>query len=108
MAKRKVNKSEEIRQVLASGIESPTEVAATLAAKGIKVSPSAVSVIKGKWKKTRTTAAAPTKAKAFDFPTASAANGTPSVATAIKVVRETAQKVGGAAALREIVEALYG
>jgi hypothetical protein len=43
-----VNKSEEIRLLLKSGVTSPKEVQAALAARGIQVSPQMVSIIKNK------------------------------------------------------------
>jgi hypothetical protein len=43
-----VNKSEEIRLLLKSGVTSPKEVQAALAARGIQVSPQMVSTIKNK------------------------------------------------------------
>ena len=48
IAGQKSNKSEEIRQVLKSGIHKPTEVQAKLAERGIDVSPQMVSTIKSK------------------------------------------------------------
>ncbi len=52
MAKKKsasgVNKSEEIRLLLKSGVTSPKEVQAALAARGIQVSPQMVSTVKNK------------------------------------------------------------
>jgi hypothetical protein len=53
MAKKKTpeqkrTKTEEIRQVLKSGIHKPTEVQATLAGRGIEVSPQMVSTVKSK------------------------------------------------------------
>jgi hypothetical protein len=53
MAKRRgsasgVNKSEEIRKTIESGIDRPKEVQATLAERGIKVSSQMVSTIKSK------------------------------------------------------------
>ena len=47
-AGQKANKSEEIRQLLRSGVHKPTEVAAKLAERGITVSPQMVSTIKSK------------------------------------------------------------
>jgi hypothetical protein len=50
MAKRaageSVNKSEEIRKLIKSGVKKPAEVTATLAARGIKVSAQMVSTVK--------------------------------------------------------------
>ena len=52
MAKKKpasgINKSEEIRQLLKTGVTSPKEVQAALAARGIEVSPQMVSTVKNK------------------------------------------------------------
>jgi hypothetical protein len=44
----KRSKSDEIRQVLKSGIHKPIEVQATLAARGVEVSPQMVSTVKSK------------------------------------------------------------
>lgn len=52
MAKKKpaadVNKSEEIRKLVKSGVSKPTEVQAALAERGIQVSPQMVSTVKSK------------------------------------------------------------
>jgi hypothetical protein len=47
-AGQKANKSEEIRQLLRSGVHKPTEVVAKLAERGITVSAQMVSTIKSK------------------------------------------------------------
>src|SRR5205809_834809 len=48
MAKRKINKSQMVRDVLESGVTGTSEVVATLARKKVKVSPQMVSNLKGK------------------------------------------------------------
>jgi hypothetical protein len=48
MAKRKHNKSEAIRQLLASGTTNPAEIVAALAKKKIKVSPALIANVKAR------------------------------------------------------------
>jgi hypothetical protein len=86
MAKKAVNKSQAIRDTLATGVESPTEVAKILAEKGITVHPSAVSVIKGKMKKGKRATAAKHSALPSD-------HGMVSVA-ALKLFLDAADELG--------------
>ena len=107
-AKESVNKSEEIRTVFtATPAASAKDVVATLKAKGIEVSETYVYGVK----KTLT----PGKKKAPKAPTKTAAptkiatpssNGRLGVGASIVVAKAAAEKVGGWAALKEIVDAL--
>ena len=110
MAKKTVNKSEEVRTVLqATPTASAKEVVATLKQKGISVTESLVYGVKkhlkaaakkGKNAKATAKAAVPAKVAATS----------PSihlgVGASIALIKTTAEKVGGWASLKEIVDAL--
>jgi hypothetical protein len=104
-AKVEVNKSEEIRTVLAATPgASAKEVVATLKAKGIDVTDALVYAVKtnlnGKKKK-------PGKApKAKSMVAASSPKVHLGVGASIALIKTTAEKVGGWASLKEIVDAL--
>ena len=119
MAKKTVNKSEEVRTVLASTPSaSAKEVVATLKQKGIDVSENLVYGIKQdlakKASKAKATAkaVAPAKAAAPAVVAAPAkiaapsSNGRLGVGASIAVAKAAAEKVGGWSALKEIVDAL--
>ena len=103
MAKRAagdVNKSEEIRKLVKSGVRKPAEVQATLAERGIKVSRQMVSTIKSKMRARKSArriglrrAAADTSAPPTDLRT---------LARFIRGVHE----VGGIAEARKILKEL--
>jgi arginine repressor len=106
--KKSVNKSEEIRALFtATPTASAKEVVATLKAKGIKVSENYVYGVKKtltpakkKARKATVKTAAPTTAAA------PSSNGHLSVGASIAVVKAAAERVGGWATLKEIVDAL--
>jgi ERCC4-related helicase len=107
-SKKSVNKSEEIRTLfIATPTASAKEVVATLKAKGIKVSENYVYGVKKtltpakkKARKATVKTAAPTTAAA------PSSNGQLSVGASIAVVKAAAERVGGWATLKEIVDAL--
>ena len=107
-SKKSVNKSEEIRTLFtATPTASAKEVVATLKAKGIDVSENYVYGVKKtltpkkkKPPKTPVKSAAPTTAAA------PSSNGQLSVGASIAVVKAAAERVGGWATLKEIVDAL--
>jgi hypothetical protein len=107
-SKKSVNKSEEIRTLFtATPTASAKEVVATLKAKGIDVSENYVYGVKKtltpakkKARKTTVKTAAPTTAAA------PSSNGQLSVGASIAVVKAAAERVGGWATLKEIVDAL--
>lgn len=112
MAKKTVNKSEEVRTVLAATpAASAKEVVATLKQKGIGVSENLVYGIKNdlakKASKAKATAkaAAPVQAAPAKI-AAPSSNGVLGVGASIAVAKAAAEKVGGWAALKEIVDAL--
>ena len=114
MAKKSgVNKSEAIRNVLAArpGI-AVKEVVATLKQKGIDVRDNLVYGIKQDLAKkaangtTTTKAAASTKAVAPVKSPAPVSNGHSGIGTSIIAAKTAAEKVGGWAALKEIVDAM--
>jgi hypothetical protein len=102
MAKRRksasdVNKSEEIRQTILSGIERPRDVQAALAERGITVSSQMVSTVKSKM----------TKAKASNGRRGRPveANGLPAsnVKTLVRFI-QSVHEVGGVAEARRILQ----
>jgi hypothetical protein len=113
MAKRSVNKSEEIRTVFtATPKASAKEVVATLKEKGITVTESLVYGVK---KHLKAAAKKAPKAKATAAPSKAAApakvaipssNGRLGVGASIAIAKAAAEKVGGWTALKEIVDAL--
>ena len=108
MAKKKVNKSEEIRAVFAATPgASAKEVVAALKEKGIDVSEGLVYAAK-KSKKGKKKGGRPKASKAV-APAKTAApssNGVLGVGASIAVARAAADKVGSWAALKEIVDAM--
>jgi hypothetical protein len=99
-----VNKSEEIRTLFtATPTASAKEVVATLKAKGIDVSENYVYGVKKTLSpgKKATAKVAPAKIAA-----APSMNGKLGFGASITLVKSTAEKVGGLAALKEIVDAL--
>ena len=113
MAKKTVNKSEEVRTVLAATpAASAKEVVATLKEKGIDVSENLVYGIKqdlakkAPKAKAATEAAAPVKAAAPTKIAVPSSNGRLGVGASIAVAKAAAEKVGGWAALKEIVDAM--
>ena len=112
MAKKTVNKSEEVRTVLAATPSaSAKDVVATLKQKGIDVSENLVYGVKQDWAKkaqqakTTTKTAAPVQAAPTKI-AAPSSNGSLGVGASIAVAKAAAEKVGGWAALKEIVDAL--
>ena len=111
MAKGKsgVNKSEEIRTIFtATPTASAKDVVATLKAKGISVSENYVYGVKktmGKKKPGRKPKATTPVKVALSKATPSS-NGVLGVGASITVVKAAAEKVGGWATLKEIVDAL--
>jgi hypothetical protein len=109
MAKKSVNKSEEIRTIFtATPAAAAKEVVAKLKEKGIAVSETYVYGIKKTMKagtkvapKAVVKAAAPAKNAV-----AASSNGHLGVGASIAVVKAAAEKVGGWATLKEIVDAL--
>lgn len=109
MAKKTVNKSEEIRTIFTTTPSaSAKEVVAALKEKGIAVSETYVYGVKktmkpGKKKapKAAVKVAAPAKIAA-----APSSNGHLGVGASIAIAKAAAEKVGGWAALKEIVDAL--
>ncbi len=100
-----VNKSEMIREFL---IENPTrsakEVVAALAEKGIKVTESLVYAVKGAMKEWKRRKAQVARASA-----AASSNGHVGKSDAITMIREVkalAQKAGGFAKLKQLVDAM--
>ena len=114
MAKtRTVNKSEEIRVVLAATPgASAKDVVATLKGKGIDTNESLVYSVKQNLAKKASKAkaskkaAAPAKAVAPAKAAAPSSNGVLGVGASIAVAKAAAEKVGGWSALKEIVDAL--
>lgn len=116
MAKRKVNKSEEVRTVLgATPAASAKEVVATLKQKGIDVSENLVYGVKQKLNaeakkapkaKAATKATGPVQAAPPAKIAALSSNGRLGVGASIAVAKAAAEKVGGWSALKEIVDAL--
>jgi hypothetical protein len=109
MAKKSVNKSEEIRTAFgATPAASAKEVVATLKAKGINVSENYVYGVKKTMKPGKKKKAAKATAKATAPVTAAApsSNGRLGVGASISVVKAAAEKVGGWATLKEIVDAM--
>jgi hypothetical protein len=110
MAKKTVNKSEEVRTVLAATpAASAKEVVATLKQKGISVTESLVYGVKKHLKAAAKKAqkAKPTvKAAAPAKVAVSSPNVHLGVGASIALIKTTAEKVGGWAALKEIVDAL--
>ena len=110
--KRTVNKSEEVRTVLAATpTASAKEVVATLKQKGIDVSENLVYGVKQdlakKAPKAKATAKAVTPVHAAPAKIAApSSNGHLGVGASIAVAKAAAEKVGGWAALKEIVDAL--
>ena len=113
--KRIVNKSEEIRTVLeATPAASAKEVVATLKQKGIDVSENLVYGIKQKLNagakapkaKAATKVAAPVQAAAPAKIAAPSSNGRLGVGASITTVKACADRVGGMAVLKEIVDAM--
>ena len=116
MAKKSVNKSEEIRAVLAATPTASTkDVVATLKQKGIDVSENLVYGVKQKLTptapnapkaKAAAKATAPVQSVAPAKIAAPSSNGRLGVGASIAVAKAAAEKVGGWAALKEIVDAL--
>ena len=109
MAKKTVNKSEEVRTVLAATpAASAKEVVATLKQKGIDVSENLVYGVKQDLAKKAPKAKATSKAvvAAPSKVTAPSSNGVLGVGASIAVAKAAAEKVGGWSALKEIVDAL--
>ena len=114
MAKKTVNKSEEIRTVFtATPTASAKEVVATLKQKGIDVSENLVYGIKQKLNaagakapKATVKAAAPVQVPAPAKAAVPSSNGRLGVGASIAVAKAAAEKVGGWSALKEIVDAL--
>ena len=108
-SKKPVNKSEEIRAVFtATPAASAKEVVATLKAKGISVSENDVYGVKktlGKKKPGRKPKAT-TTVKVALTQAAPSSNGVLGVGASIVVAKAAAEKVGGWANLKEIVDAL--
>lgn len=109
MAKKTVNKSEEVRTVLAATPSaSAKDVVATLKQKGIDVSENLVYGVKqdlAKKAKATTKVTAPVQAAPTKI-AAPSSNGSLGVGASIAVAKAAAEKVGGWAALKEIVDAL--
>jgi hypothetical protein len=110
-----VNKSEAIRSVLAANPSaSAKEVVATLKQTGIDVNDGLVYAVKQKLKpaaqapkaKATVQATAPVHAAAPAKIAAPSSNGVLGVGASIAVAKAAAEKVGGWAALKEIVDAL--
>jgi hypothetical protein len=101
MAKRssngKVNKSQEIRDLVAENRRISTEeIVSTLAGKGIEVQPSLIYLVRGKMRrKRRKLARQQSAAKAATNPV-----------VLITKVRDLATQVGGMSHLKQLVEAL--
>ncbi len=93
-AKRKVNKSQKIRDKIAGGIHSPTEIAAALKEEGITVSPQMVSMVKSKDSKK--------SPKKRGRPAAQVATGTADVGT-ILGLQSLIQK-HGAKSVKQIID----
>jgi hypothetical protein len=107
MAKKTVNKSEEVRTVLAATpAASAKEVVATLKQKGIDVSENLVYGIKQDLAKKAQKAKATVKAAVPAKIAAPSSNGRLGVGASIALIKTTAEKVGGWSALKEIVDAL--
>jgi hypothetical protein len=113
MAKMKadVNKSEEIRTVFAATpTASAKEVIATLKTKGIDVTDALVYAVKGKLKPAKKKPGPKPKAtatvKVALTKAAPSSNGHLGVGASIVVAKAAAEKVGGWAVLKEIVDAL--
>jgi hypothetical protein len=106
MAKKKVEvvKSDEVKRVLAERPDATAkEVVETLKEQGITISDALVYAVKKKLKPGTKKAPAPkTPAKLV----APSSNGRIGVGASIGVARAAAEKVGGLAALKEIVDAL--
>jgi hypothetical protein len=110
-AKSELNRSEAIREAIkAMPNAKAKEVVAHLKEKGIEVSEQLVYQVKKVAKKKkpgrRPATTAQVKAVPVKAPVAASSNGHLSMGAAIALVRSTADKVGGYAALKEIVEAL--
>lgn len=109
MAKKKENKSELIRSILGN---HPTmtakEVVAKLKENNVDATEGLVYAVKQKMKPTKGKTKTPKAAPATPAPTKAApsSNGVLGVGASIALVRQTADKVGGWAALKEIVDAL--
>lgn len=109
-AKSGVNKSESIRGAYEELPNAKAkEIVAHLKAKGIEVNEGLVYAVKKTSKKKKKPGRKPGKPAQTTVSQAKAApssNGRLGVGASISLVRATAEKVGGFAALREIVEAL--
>ena len=107
MAKKTVNKSEEVRTVLkATPTASAKEVVATLKQKGIDVSEYLVYGVKQDLAKKAKKAKATAKAASPVKVAASSPKIHLGVGASIALIKTTAEKVGGWDALKEIVDAL--
>lgn len=109
-SEKSASKSEEIRTVFkTTPAASAKEVVATLKAKGIDVNEGLVYAVKQsmkKGKKKKKAAKATVKVAAPVTAAAPSSNGQLGVGAAISVVKAAAEKVGGWATLKEIVDAL--
>src|SRR5262249_3832483 len=104
MAKRKgVNKSAEVRAILAKEPKTPVkEIVATLAARGLKISPNLVYLIKSKSK---------SKARRARRQQAMAMSASAGIANPVQLileVRQLAGKAGGIKHLKALVDVLAG
>jgi hypothetical protein len=98
--KGKVNKSQEIRQLLTANPKMPTkEVISTLGKKGIEVAPSLVYFTKGRMRRRK---GRPRKAMET---VANSTGNVDAVATILKL-KEFADQVGGMKKLKALVDAL--
>ena len=107
MAKRKVNKSQLVRELLSAKPEMKAkEVVEAMGAKGHKITDALVYTIKGSMKEKKKRKARVVKAAKAAVPSS---NGQASKADAITMIREVkslAQKAGGYEKLKELVDAL--
>jgi arginine repressor len=108
MAKKTVNKSQEIRTILtATPKASAKEVVAALKEKGIAVSETYVYGVKKTMRAGKKKGPKPTvKVAAPVTAAAPSSNGQIGIGASIGIAKAAAAKVGGWAALKEIVDAL--
>lgn len=102
MAKRKVNKSKMIRELIDAGKESPQEIADLLTAKGVKTSPQEVSTTKSRYQKQQSSTGKAGKKKARKKKGQRTGNG--SILGAIESAFELIEQAGGADEAKKVID----